>query len=53
MIVNPDKFQAIVLQKGIKNNNANNTLNIKNITVDTTNSAKLLGITIDKKLNIE
>ena len=53
MIVNPDKFKAIVLQKGNKNNNINITLNIENITINTSKLAKLLGITIDNKLNFE
>ena len=48
-IVNPDKLQAIVLQKGNKNNNPNNTLNIENITINPSKSVKLLGITIDNK----
>ena len=53
MIVNPDKFQAAVFQRGNRNNNANITLNIENITIDTLNSVKLLRITIDNKLNSE
>ena len=36
MIVNPDNFEAIVLQKGNKNNSTNNTSNIKKITINTT-----------------
>ena len=36
MTVSPDKFEAIVLQKGNKNSNTNNTLSIKNITINTT-----------------
>ena len=35
MIVNPEKFQPLVLQKGNKNNNTNITLNIENITINT------------------
>ena len=53
MIVNPDKFQTAVFQRGNRNNNANITLNIENITIDTLNSVKLLRITIDNKLNSE
>ena len=53
MIVNPDKFQTVVFQKGNRNNNANITLNIKNIRINTLNSVKLLRITIDNKLNFE
>ena len=52
-IVNPDKLQAIVLQKGNKNNNTNNTLNIENITINPSKSVKLLGITIDNKWSFE
>ena len=50
MIINPDKFQAIALQKRNKNN-TNVTLNIENITIKTSKSVKLSGITIDTKLN--
>ena len=35
---NPDKFRAIVMQKGNKNNNTNITLNIKNITINISKS---------------
>ena len=45
MILNPAKFQTIILQKGNKNNNTNITLNIENITVNTSKSVKLLGTT--------
>lgn len=38
MIVNLDKFQAMVSQKGNKKT-ANNELNIENITVNSTKSA--------------
>ena len=53
MIVNPDKFQTIVLQNGNKNNNTNIILNTENITFNASKSVKLLGITIDNKLNFE
>ena len=53
MIVNPDKFQTIVLQQGNTNNSINITLNIEDITINTLKSVKLLGITIDNKLNFE
>ena len=53
MIGNPDKFWAIVLHKGNKNNNTNITLNVENITICTSKSLKLLGITFDNKLNFE
>ena len=49
---NRDKFQAIVLQKG-NNNNTNITLNIEDIAISKSKSVKLLGITIDHKLNFE
>ena len=59
MIVNLDKFQAIVLEKGYKNSS---TLIhdkfklhyiIKNNTINTSKSVELLGIMIDYKLNFE
>ena len=53
MIVNPDKLQAIVLQKGNKDNNTNITLNIENITINTSKSVELLETTINNKLNFE
>ena len=54
MIVNPDKFQAIILQKGNSNRNKNyNTLAIENIEINTTKSVELLGLTIDNRLNFE
>ena len=40
MVVNPDKFQATILQKGDKSN-TNYALNIENITVNSTKSARL------------
>ena len=53
MIVNPDKFQAIVLRKGSKINKTNITLNNENITINTSKSVKILEITIGNKLNFE
>ena len=50
MIVNPDKFQAILFQKGNKNKQ-NYKLQIDTEVIATTDSVKLLGITIDDKLN--
>lgn len=47
------KFQATVSQIGYKNNNTNITLNIESITINTLKSVKLLGITIDNKINFE
>ena len=48
-----EKFQAIILQKGNKNNSTNITLNIENITINKSKSVKLLGITIANKLNFD
>ena len=53
MIANPNKFQAIILQIGNKSNNTIITLNIKNITTNTSKSVKLLGIRIDSKINLK
>ena len=52
MIVNPDKFQAIILQKGNKEHE-NKTLAIENIEISTTKSVELLGLTIDDRLTFE
>ena len=41
------------MQKGNKSKNTNNILNIDNITINTTKSLELLGVTIDSKLNFE
>ena len=49
MIVNPDKFQTMILQKQDKNS-PTNSLNIDNKIIETTKSVKLLGITIDSQL---
>ena len=48
MIVNADKFQAIILNK--KESEAKYTLNIDNNNIESTKSVKLLGITIDDRL---
>lgn len=45
------KFQATVSQIGYKNTNI--TSNIESITINTLKSVKLLGITIDNKINFE
>ena len=49
MMVNPDKFQAMLLEKRNKNNQS--CLKINNQTIKTKNCTKLLGINIDSKLN--
>ena len=51
MIVNPDKFQAMLLEKRNENNQL--CLKINNQTIKTTNCVKLLGINIGSKLNID
>ena len=55
MIVNPEKFQAIILDKQ-KRDYSNETINDKIIikhhkTVETVSSVRLLGIQLDDKLN--
>ena len=51
MIVNADKFQAIILNK--KESEAKYTLNIDNNNIESTKSVKLLGITIDDRLQFD
>ena len=53
MIVNPGKFQEIVLKKGSKNKGANNKINIENIKIVAITSGELSGVTIDNKLNFQ
>ena len=54
MIVNPDKFQAMVLQNSRNSNNYEPVnLEIEGAKTETKNTVKLLGITIDNKLNFE
>ena len=50
MIVNPDKFQAIILHP--KKNNNSYTLNIGEHTITSLNSVSLLGIEIDNQLTL-
>ena len=52
MIVNPYKFQTMVLQKQDKNSHTN-SLNIGNKITATTKSVKLLGITIGSQLRLD
>ena len=51
MIVNPDKFQTMLLEK--RNENDQSCLKINNQTIITTNCVKLLGLNIDSKLNFD
>ena len=52
MIVNPEKFQAIVVKKNAKMKDSY-PLNINDLTINSENSVKLLGIEIDNKLPFE
>ena len=49
MIVNPDKFQAIVIKKNCRMKDSY-ALNINNQTINSENCVKLLGIEIDNTL---
>ena len=51
MIVNPEKFQAIMLNKQ-KHDYSNETIKFDNKTIETVSSNKLLGVQLDSKLNI-
>ena len=50
MIVNPDKFQAIVIKKNCRMKDLY-ALNINNQTINSKNCIKLLGIEIDNTLS--
>ena len=50
MIVNPDKFQAIVVKENCRMKDSY-SLNINNETTNSENSVKLLGINIDNSLS--
>ena len=50
MIVNPEKFQAITLDKQ-KYDYSNETIKFGNKTVETIASVRLLGVQLDDKLN--
>ena len=52
MIVNPEKFQATVVKKKAKMKDSS-PLNINDVTINSENSVKVLGIEIDKKLSFE
>ena len=54
VIVNPGKFQAMILQNSRNSNNYETVkLKIESAKIETKNTIKLLGITIDNKLNFE
>ena len=50
-IVNPSKFQTMLLEKWNENNQS--CLKINNQTIQTTNCVKLLGVNVDSKLNFD
>ena len=52
MIVNPDKFQVIVVKRSKKMKNSY-TLNIKQQVINLENCVELLGLEIDNKLSSE
>ena len=52
MIVNPDKFQAIIIKKSYKMADSY-SLNINGETINSESSVKLLGVEIDNKLSFE
>ena len=51
MIVNPDKFQSMVISS--KKDLSRSVLNINGVELTMKSSVKLLGIEIDNKLNFE
>ena len=51
MIVNPEKFQAIILDKQ-KYDYSNETIKFDNITIETLSSVRLIGVQLDNKLNL-
>ena len=51
MIVNPDKFQAILLDKR-KSGHTNQRIVVENQYIKVVSSVELLGIQIDDKLNL-
>ena len=51
MIVNPDKFQAIIIDRNIQQNNPT-SIKINDININSESSVRLLGLEIDSKLNI-
>ena len=52
MIVNPEKFQATVVKKNAKMKDSY-PLDINDLTINSENSVKLLGVEIDNKLSFE
>ena len=52
MIVNPDKFQAIIVKRNNKMKDSD-SLNINQEVIISENCVKLLGVKIDNKLSFE
>ena len=53
MIVNPNKFQAMLVSKNENTISENLTIYINDVDIRPMNSVKLLWITVDNKLNFE
>ena len=55
MVVNPDRFQAMILKnsRNSKNYEPVKEVEIGSAKIETKNTVKLLGIAIDTKLNFE
>ena len=53
MIVNPNKFQAVLVSKRKNTIPEDLTISINDVDIKPNNSVKLLGITLDNKLNFE
>ena len=52
MIVNPDKFQAIIIDRKNQQNNPT-SMKINYININSENGVRLLGSEIDRKLNFD
>ena len=52
MIVKPDKFQAIIIDRKNQQNNST-SIKINDINMNSKNSVRLLGLEIDSKLNFD
>ena len=52
MIVNPDKFQAIIIDRKNQQNNPI-LIKINDIKINSENNVRLLGLEIDSKLNCD
>ena len=49
MVVNPEKFQAIILEKG--KHDSNEAIEFDNKTVETVSSVRILGVQVDGEIN--